>query len=155
METMIKVVRYRTVPYTVNFPTNSGGVKSYIWSGSKGKKLDEKQLPREVVDWLLINSRCFTEGELVIIEDTEDAKDAVESIDNIEEYKNNTHSREETEQLLTGNFNKMKSELAKITNKNEKKFFIEVAKEIGLDSNSKLKFLAEWYGVKKDILFDE
>jgi hypothetical protein len=154
MEKTIKVARYRTSPYIVNYITN-GGMKTYAWSGSKGKKVDIKEIPVEVVDWLVMNSACFRDGELAIIEDSEEAKEIVENIDDVEEYRNNTHSKEEIIQLLNGNINKMKSALNKITNKGEKKFVIEVAKEIKLDSNAKLTFLADWYGVKKDILFDD
>lgn len=150
----IKVARYRTTPYFVNFQTN-GGLKAYSWAGSKNNKVDTKNVPEEVIDWLLMNSVCFTEGELAIIEDSEEAKALVENIDDVEEYKNNTHSRDEAVKILEGTLNKMKSELKKITNKGEQKFFIEIAKEIKLDSSSKLSYLSEWYGVKKDILFPE
>jgi hypothetical protein len=64
MEKTIKVARHRTSQYTVNYPTNNGGVKAYIWAGSKGKKVDTKELPSEVVEYLLLNSLCFKEGEL-------------------------------------------------------------------------------------------
>jgi hypothetical protein len=151
----VKVARYRSFDYYVNYPTNTGGVKTYVWSGSKGKRVDVKEVPMELIDYLMVNSMCFKNGELKIIEDSPEAKEIIETIPEIEEYEANTHSKEEVEAILTGNFNKMKSELNKITNKDEKKFFIDVAKEIKLDSNSKLKFLAEWYGVKQDILFSE
>jgi len=154
-EKLIKVARYRTTDYILNYPTNAGGVKTYIWSGSKGNRVDVKKLPQEVIDYLLVNSLCFKNGDLAIVEDTQESKEIVESMPEKEEYKANTHSREEAEKLLKGNFNKMKAELNKITNKDEKKFFIEVAKEIGLDSHGKLKFLADWYGVKFDLLFGE
>jgi hypothetical protein len=152
MEQLIKIARHRTSPYIVNYPFN-GAHKIYTWAGSKGNKTDIKTVPQEVVDYLMMNSACFRLGELAIIEDTEEAKEVVANIDDVEEYKNNTHSKEEVVKILEGNFMKMKSELAKVTNKSEMKFFIDVAKEIKVDSNSKLKFLAEWYGVKQDILF--
>lgn len=151
--TDIKIARYRTTPYIVNFTTN-GGIKTYSWTGSKGSKIDTKPVPEEVVDWLVMNSVCFRDGELAIIEESEQAKEIVSNIDDIEEYKNNTHSKDQAVKILEGNINKMKSELKKITNKDEKKFFVDVAKEINLDSSAKQTFLAEWYGVKKDILFD-
>jgi hypothetical protein len=150
----IKIARYRTTPYIVNFITN-GGTKTYSWTGSKGNKVDIKSIPTEVVDWLVMNSACFREGELAIIEETEVAKEIVSNIDDVEEYRNNTHSKEDAVKILEGNINKMKSELKKISHKGEKKFFIDVAKEIKLDSNAKLTFLSEWYGVKKDILFED
>ncbi|MGG2091247.1 hypothetical protein AB1283_00590 [Bacillus sp. S13(2024)] len=151
--TQIKVARYRTTPYVVNFITTSG-TRTYSWLGSKGNKIDIKPIPTEVLDWLVMDSVCFRDGELVIIEESEEAKEIVSNLDDVEEYKNNTHSKEEVIKILEGNFNKMKSELGKITNQSEKKFFIDTAKEINLDSNGKLTFLSEWYGVKKDILFE-
>jgi hypothetical protein len=150
----IKIARYRFAPYIVNYITN-GGIKTYTWTGSKGSKVDIKSIPEEVVDWLVMNSSCFREGELAIIEDTKEAKEIVENIDDVEEYRTNTHSKEDAIKILEGNANKMKAELNKIENKDAKKFFIDVAKEIKLDSNAKLTFLAEWFGVKKDILFGE
>jgi hypothetical protein len=150
----IKIARHRTSPYIVNYEFN-GGNKTYSWTGSKGNKTDIKPIPEEIVDWLVMNSVCFRDGELAIIEEDEKAKEVVSNIDDVEEYKNNTHSKEEVIKLLEGNVNKLKSEIKKITNQGEKKFFIEVAKEINLDSNSKLIILAEWFGMKKDILFGE
>ncbi|MBX6361875.1 MAG: hypothetical protein IRZ03_17585 [Acidobacterium ailaaui] len=153
-EKMIKVARHRTHSYVVNYPTNNGTMKTYTWSGSKGNKIDIKELPVEVVDYLTINSLCFKDGELRIVEDSPEAKEIVENFPDKEDYEANSHEKQEIEKLLSGNINKMKSELKKIENKDEKKFVIEVAKEMKLDSNSKLKFLSEWYGVPQDILFD-
>jgi hypothetical protein len=154
MAKTLKVARHRGAPYTVNYPTN-GGLKTYQWTGSKGNKEDIKEIPSEAVDYLLMNSACFRLGELVIIEDSEEAKEVVSNIDEVEEYKNNSQSKKEITKILEGNFMKMKSELNKITNKDQKKFVVEVAKEIKLDSNSKLKFISEWFGVSQDILFSD
>lgn len=155
MGKMIKVARYRQFPYIVNFPFGDGTYKTYQWSGSKGNKVDIKLIPEEVVNWLLMESVCFKQGELVIVEDSKEAKEIIENIDDVEEYKNNTQSREEIIEILKGNFNKMKAELKKITNPDQKKFVVDIAKEIKLDSHSKLKFIAEWFGVEKDLLFDD
>lgn len=154
-EKMIKVARHRTSNYYVNYHTMNGGVKTYMFSGSKGNKVDTKPLPMEVIDYLMVNSLCFKNGDLHIVEDSKEAKEVVESLPEKEEYEANTHTREEAENILKGNFNKMKATLKKVTNKDEMKFFIDVAKEIELDSNAKLKFLSEWYGVKQDILFGD
>ena len=150
----IKIARYRTSPYIVNHITD-GGTKVYSWSGSKGNKVDIKEIPEEVIDRLMMESVCFREGELVIIEEDEKAKELVSNIDDLEEYRNNTHSKEEVVKILEGNYKKMEAELNKITNKDEKKFIIDVAKEIKVDSNAKLTILANWFGVKRDILFGE
>lgn len=154
--TTIKVARDRVAGYTVNYDgSGTGNVKSYNWTGSKGNRIDIKAIPEEVIEWLNMNSVCFKEGELRIIEDTKEAKEVVSNIDNVDEYKTNAISKEEVIKILQGNINKMKSELKKITNKDTKQFVVEVAKEINLDSNAKLTFLAEWIDVPKDILFED
>lgn len=150
MEKTIKIARYRTVPYTVNY-----NGKSYAWSGSKGSKYDIKDIPQDVVDYLVMNSVSFTDGELAILDESEEAQETIENIHDKESYVNNTHTKEEIEKILTGNFKKMESDLGKITVPEEKKFVIEVAKEIKLDSAAKQKFLAEWVGVPVDILFSD
>lgn len=155
MEKTIKVARYRNTPYVVNFSNSNGSLKTYQWSGSKGTKTEIKPIPEEVVDYLIMNSACFRKGELVIVEDSEVAKELVENIDDKEEYQNNTHTKEELQKILEGNFAKMKSEINKITNDDEKRFVIDVAKEIKLDSSAKRKALSEWYGVPQDILFED
>lgn len=149
----IKVYRYRTTPYIVNFPTPTG-VQSYQFAGNKKGKKDFKMLPSEVVQWLQMSTSCFKKGQLVI-EKEEIPKDSEVYIDEteLEEYKKNTHTREEVEEILKGNFPKMKSILKDITSESEKRFFVDVAKEINIDSVGKRKFLAEWIGVDVELLF--
>jgi len=154
MEKMINIARYRNTPYVVNFITN-GGLKTYQWSGSKNNKTDIKPIPEEVVDWLLMNSSCFRDGELVVIEDTPEAKEVLENIDDKDSYVNNTHSREEVVKLLKGNVKQLKAELSKVTVESEKRFIIQVAKEEKIDSVSTLKVLSEWAGIPQDVLFAE
>lgn len=155
MEKLIKLARYRTTPYVVNYRT-SGGTKRYEWSGSKGTKHDIKRVPEEVVDWLSMNTRCFKNGQLVIIEEDEVTKDLVDNIVDREEYENNTHTKEEVLKILQGNYKKMEKELGEITSPDEKKFVVDVAKEIAEDLTAgKQKMLAEWVGISKDLLFDE
>lgn len=153
MEKMISIARYRNTPYSVNYNMNNGSVKSYQWSGSTSNKHDIKPVPEEVVNWLLMNSVTFRDGELVIVEDTDDAKEAVSNIGDIEEYQNNTNSREEIVKLLKGNVNKLKAELKKITVDSEKRFILDVAREEKIDSVSVLKALSEWAEIPQDVLF--
>ncbi|MNK45794.1 hypothetical protein D3C87_645650 [compost metagenome] len=154
MDNTIKIARYRNCPYTVNFTVN-GGLKTYQWAGSKGDKADIKQIPVEVADWLIMTSKCFKDGELKILEDSETAKEIVSNIDDIDSYNNNSHTREDIVKILQGNFNKMKSELEKITVQSEKQYVLDVAKETKLDVASKQKFIADWIGTPVDVLFDE
>jgi hypothetical protein len=148
----IKVARLRNRPYKVNY-VDDGIKKTYVWSGSKGSIIDTKDIPEEVVNYLLMFTTCFKEGDLKIIENDESSKELASNIDNKEQYDNNTHSKEEIIRLLEGNFMKMKSELSKITVKQEKEFVVEVAKEINLDSSSKRQFIAEWVNIAEDLLF--
>jgi hypothetical protein len=152
MEKMIKIERRRNSPYVLNFK-NNGNLKRYEWSGSKGIKIDTKELPEDVVNYLLMTSRCFTDGELKIVKDSEIAEELISNIDDIEKYENNTHTRKEIVKILEGNTNSMKKELSKITVSTEKSFVIDVAKEINLDSATKREFLASWMNVPSDVLF--
>lgn len=150
-EKMIKVSRYRTGEYTVNYNTNNRTM-TYKWAGCQPNKIDTKEIPSYVVDWLTMNTKAFVNGNLVIEED-ENSEEYLKNIDDTENYKDNIHTREEIEKILTGNFNKMKSELNKITNQSEKDFVISIAQEIKIDSTSKREFLAEWTGISVEMLF--
>lgn len=149
----IKLARYRNYPYIVNYISVDGFKKTYEWSGSKNGIVDIKEIPEEVVQHLMMNTVTFSDGELKVIEDNDEAKEVVDNLG--EEYKNNSHSKEELTKLLEGNFLKMKSEINKITDKLELAYIIDIAKEIKLDSNSKLAFLAEKMNIPQDILFDK
>lgn len=144
-ENKIKLARYRHTDYTVNYEN-----KHYQWSGCKGKNIDIKPIPEEVVDYLQMNTLCFSKGELVIVKEDELSEAKIENIEDKEIYEANTHTREEIVSILEGNINKMKSELNKITNKNEKEFVLAVAKEIKLDSSTKRQFIADWLETKMD-----
>jgi hypothetical protein len=150
----IKVGRYRNIGYSVNYPMNNGMMKRYEWSGIKGDKVDIKSLPEEVVQWLLMNSCCFRDGDLKVIEDTPEAKEVVENIDEIDKYKSNTHSRDEVIKLLNGNYKKLEAELKKM-NSDEKRFFADTAVEIKLDSATKQRLIADSLNIPVDILFED
>jgi hypothetical protein len=150
----IKLARYRNTSYFVRYDAD-GSNRQWSWAGSRNGKVDIKEVPKEVVEWLQMNSICFDKGELVILEETEDTKEIKDGIVEIEAYENNTHSKEEIEKLLSSNINKMKAELNKITVDSEKQFVIEVASEMKDDiTKGKLDFLSQWMGVDSSILFD-
>lgn len=155
MSKNIKVARHRNFPYVVNYPSDNGNVKMYQWTGSKGNKKDVKDIPEEVVNYLVMNSVCFEDGELVIASDSKEAKEIKDNIGDKESYDNNTQDKDEIKAILESSVKDMKAGLNKITNKDQKKFVVDVAKEIKLDSSAKQKFIAEWFGVKQDILFAE
>jgi hypothetical protein len=154
MAEKIKLARYRNTSYFVKYDAD-GSNKQYTWAGSRNGKVDTKEVPKEVVEWLQMNSICFDKGELVIIEDNESTKEVKDGIVEIEVYEKNTHSKEEIEKLLKGNFMKMKSQLNDITVDSEKNFVIEVASEMKDDlTKGKIDFLSDWMKVDSSILFD-
>ena len=154
-EDMIKVYRYRINPYVVNYPTPTG-VQSYNFLGSKKGKDEWKMLPVEIVNWLQLSSSCFRDGELVLDKESIEKTDEIYVDENdLEEFEKNSHTRDEAEAILTGNFMKMKSTLNEITSDSEKRFIIDVAKEIKLDSTAKRRFLAEWTEIDVEMLFAE
>ena len=150
----IKLARYRNTSYFVRYDAD-GSNRQYTWNGSKDGRAEIKEIPVEVVEWLQMNSICFDKGELVIIEDNEKTQELKDGIVEIETYTNNTHTKEEIEKLLSGNVNKLKAELKKITVDSEKQFVIDIASTIKDDlTKGKLDALANWIGVSADILFD-
>ncbi|MEM5009251.1 hypothetical protein WKH57_00890 [Niallia taxi] len=153
MSEKIKLARYRNTSYFVRYDAD-GASRQYTWNGSKNGKPEIKEVPREVADWLAMSSICFDKGELVIIDDNDTTTEIKDGISELEAYENNTHTQEEIEKILTGNINKMKAELKKITVDSEKQFVIEVASSFKDDlTKGKLDFLAEWMGVDSSILF--
>ena len=86
---MFKLARYRNTSYFVGY-TGDGGLKQFTWSGSKNGKAEIKEVPRDVVDWLTMNSVCFDKGELVIVDEDDSTKQIKESIVDAEAYTNNS-----------------------------------------------------------------
>lgn len=146
----VLLARQRKGDYVVNYDN-----KKYVWQGIKGNLVTKKEVPMEVFDFLQSGTACFQNGELVLMakDNKEESKEALnelkENIPYVDEYEANTHSKEEIIALITGNVNKMKAELNKITSKSEKRFVMEIAKELyvggELDSSAKQKFLVETF----------
>lgn len=154
MNETIKLARYRNTSYFVKY-TGNGQERQYTWSGSKNGRPDVKVVPREVVDWLTMNTSCFDKGQLVIQEEDLIVNEIKDTITEVDTYENNTHTKEDIEKLLGGNINKLKAELKKITVDSEKQFVIDVASDMKDDlTKGKLDALADWMGVSADILFD-
>lgn len=156
MAEKVKLARYRNTAYFVGY-TGDGAPKQYTWAGSKNGKVDIKEVPRELVDWLTMSSVCFDRGELVVVEDNDSVQEIKDSIVDVETYENNTHTREEIEKMIkSGNIAQFKKKLAEITVGAEKQFVVDVASEFSEEIPSgKLKAMAEWMGVEdSSILFD-
>ena len=145
MEKVI-LARYKNTDYTVNYEN-----KRYVWYGSKGNIVIKKEVPMEVYEWLTMNTLALKNGELVLDNSNENIKELKENIYEIEEYEANSISKEEIAKLLNGNFKKMESELNKIEADSTKRFVLEVAREIGLESSAKQRFIKEWLGTELTI----
>jgi len=147
MNEMVKLARYRTGEYTVNYDG-----KRYYWVGSKNGITNIVPIPKEAYDWLLIGTRAISSGELVPVED--EAKEQLSYTEDVEEVMKNIHTEEEVEKILTGNYKAMEKQLKEITNQDEKDFVLQVAKKIKIDSSTKRQFIVDWVGIK-DFSTDE
>lgn len=157
MSEKITLARYRQGDYIVNY-NHDGRMMSYKWAGSKPKRIDKKQVPVYVVDWLSMNTKALTNGELVIVEDEKDevAKEIKENIkaENTE-IEHNTHTREELAKLVNGKLTKKtKDTLSKITNEDELAFLVQVAREEKVDTMSMRKFIADLVGSTPEMIFE-
>lgn len=145
MEKVI-LARYKNTDFTVNYEN-----KRYVWAGSKGSIISKKEVPLDVYEWLAMQTTTMSSGELVLDSSNENLEELKESIYEIEEYEVNSISKEDIAKLLNGNFKKMESELNKIETDSTKRFVLEVAREIGLESSAKQRFIKEWLGTELTI----
>lgn len=147
----VKLRRIKNAPYYVNY-NNGARIETYTFQPSKGKLCTELEVSDDCYADMLQNSTCFKDGELMVVgRDDEELKGEIMEFD---EYKANCHSREDVEKILNMPIKKMEVEIAKITNKTELGFFVDVAKEIGMDSVTKQKALAKQMGIEFDVLFE-
>lgn len=145
MEKVI-LARYKNTDFTVNYEN-----KRYVWAGSKGNIISKKEVPLDVYEWLAMQTTTMSSGELVLDSSNENLEELKENIYEIEEYEVNSISKEDIAKLLNGNFKKMESELNKIEADSTKRFVLAVAREIGLESSAKQRFIKEWLGTELTI----
>lgn len=146
MET-VTLLRYKKNEYIVN---HEG--KTYVWAGAKGEIPGKKVVPVDVYDFLAMRTTTFRDGELVIEAKTKEEKEAMlDTIYEREEYESNALSREEVVKILNGNYKKLEAELKKITSNTTKRYVLEVAREIKLESAAKQRIIKEWMGSSLNI----
>lgn len=147
----VMLIRYSTIPFTVNYEN-----KKYVWAGTKGEVISKKEVPMDVYNYLTSFTTTFKDGELAL-EESENIEELKEDMIDREEYEVNSISKEELIKLLKGNYNKMMSELNKVTSESTKKYVYETAKEIKIDNANKQKFIKDWMGSMLSIeeLFSE
>ena len=142
----VVLVRHKNAEFSVNYEN-----KRYLWAAAKGDIASKKEVPLEVYEWLAMQTTTLSQGELVLDKSNENIEALKENIYEIDEYEANSLSREEIVKLLEGNIKKMKSEFEKINVDSTKSFIMSVAREIGLESSAKQKFLKEWLGTELTI----
>ena len=139
----VTLLRHRGTEYVVNYEN-----KKYVWPPSRGNIVSKKDVPMDVYEWLTSYTTAFRFGELVLDETNENIDELKEHIYEIEDYEVNSISKDEIKKVLEGNFKKMESELNKIKLDSTKRFVLDVAKEIKIESAAKQRFIKEWLGTE-------
>lgn len=142
----VLLVRNRPGDYYVNYH-NGLRQLTYRWNGFvKGRPAHKLAVPLEVFSFISTSGTTISTGELVIAQDEPKRDEYLEQILDVEEILQNAHTRDEIVAILNGGIAKMKSELKKITVKNEKAFVREVAEELEDElSGAKTKWIEAWY----------
>ena len=142
----VTLLRHRGTEYVVNYEN-----KKYVWPPSRGNVVSKKDVPMDVYEWLTSYTTAFRFGELVWDKTNENIDELKEHIYEIEDYEVNSISKDEIKKILEGNFKKMESELNKIKLDSTKRFVLDVAKEIKIESAAKQRFIKEWLGTELTI----
>lgn len=142
----VTLLRHRGTEYVVNYEN-----KKYVWPPSKGNIISKRDVPMDVYEWLTSYTTAFRFGELVLDKTNENIDELKELIYEIEDYEANSISKDEIKKILEGNFKKMESELNKIKLDSTKRFVLDVAKEIKIESAAKQRFIKEWLGTELTI----
>lgn len=142
----VTLLRHRGTEYVVNYEN-----KKYVWPPSRGNVVSKKDVPMDVYEWLTSYTTAFRFGELVLDKTNENIDELKEHIYEIEDYEANSISKDEIKKILEGNFKKMESELNKIKLDSTKRFVLDVAKEIKIESAAKQRFIKEWLGTELTI----
>ena len=142
----VTLLRHRGTEYVVNYEN-----KKYVWPPSRGNVISKRDVPMDVYEWLTSYTTAFRFGELVLDKTNENIDELKERIYEIEDYEANSISKDEIKKILEGNFKKMESELNKIKLDSTKRFVLDVAKEIKIESAAKQRFIKEWLGTELTI----
>lgn len=142
----VTLLRHRGTEYVVNYEN-----KKYVWPPSRGNIISKRDVPMDVYEWLTSYTTAFRFGELVLDKTNENIDELKEHIYEIEDYEANSISKDEIKKILEGNFKKMESELNKIKLDSTKRFVLDVAKEIKIESAAKQRFIKEWLGTELTI----
>lgn len=148
-EKMIKIMRPKNLDFVANYPLSDGRTQRFIWRASSVKKETVVEVPQYVFDWLS-NGTAFKDGELVVLD--EEAKEEIAYV--LEEAKT-IPTVKEVKAILEKPQKQFKAEIDKIKDdKDMVRYYISVAKEIGLESTGKQKLLSDVLGMPFDLVFN-
>lgn len=144
---MIKIENPRNVEYQHRYIFPNGRDEfTYTWKPSTQKSSFVVDIPEYVYVDIRDNTTAFRRGKLKVSnsEVDEQVKEEIEYL--TEDVK--VYTVKEITDLLNGNINKLKKELTKDTPKSAIQDFARVAKDIKLDSRTKLAYISELMGVE-------
>lgn len=156
---MVKLERLLDTPYEYDYVLPNGMRRSYKWRGAKAGSRSIQEVEDEVFEDMKYHSVALKNKKLVLVIEDDDydslqKQEEIESTMTDEEKEKKVYSVEEIKALLEGNYKKLESVLKK-EDADTVSTFVRVAKEIKLDSASKLAILAELSNVPVDILFEK
>jgi hypothetical protein len=155
---MVKLERLLDTPYEYDYILPNGSRKSYKWRGAKVGSRSIQEVDDDVFEDMKYHSVTLKNKKLVLVlEDNEESKlkqEEIESTMTDEDIEKKVYSVEEIKTLLEGNYKKLESVLKK-ENADTIATFVRVAKDIKLDSASKLDILAKLSNVPIDVLFEK
>lgn len=147
----VKLERLQTTPYAVTYVQPNGNEITYTWTGAKDYARCIVEVDDVVYQWLKYNTICFQKKKLVVVD--EEMKEDVEVLFT-EDDDRKVYTLQEIKGLLDGNVKELKAELQDMSEDNAREF-INVAKQIKLDSSSKRQALAKKVKLPVEIVFDE
>lgn len=148
----IKLERLQTTPYGVSYPQPNGNMITYNWVGAKDYARCIVEVDDVVYEWLKYNTQCFQNKKLVVVD--EEQKQDMENLLTEEEANAPVYTLQQTKELLNGSVKDLKAEVEKMSEDNVREF-INVAKQIKLDSASKRAVLAKKLKMPVEIVFSE
>lgn len=148
----VKLERLQTTPYGVSYKQPNGNLITYTWSGAKDYARCIVEVDDIVYEWLKYNTTCFQKKKLVVV-DKEQKKD-MEYVLTEEEINTPTYALEDIKKFLNGSVKELKTVVEELT-EDQVSEFINVAKQIKLDSSSKRAVLAKKLKLPVEIIFGE
>lgn len=148
---MVKLERLQTTPYSVSYQQPNGNLINYNWVGAKDYARCIVEVDEVVYDWLKFNTVCFQKKKLVVVD--EEQKQDMEYILSEEEV-GKTYTLQQIKELLGGSLKDLKAEVEQMSDDDVREF-INIAKQINLDSASKRNVLAKKLKMPVEIIFGE